>query len=174
MQSEPVSKHPKIIILMGITGAGKTTIGRLLAAELGWQFFDGDDFHPPGNIAKMFSGIPLTDADREPWLAALNNILREHSHAENGVVMACSALKASYRDRLIEGVESVIFIYLKADEDVLARRLAQRTNHFMPANLLYTQLDILEEPTGAFELDASLSPTQLVSDIIAGITSPEV
>lgn len=163
---------------MGVAGAGKTTVGCLLAAELGRPFFDADDFHSPENVAKMSTGLPLTDSDREPWLAALNQLLRNRANQDTGLVLACSALKTSYRERLAEGAKPPLFILLKADAATLARRLKQRRDHYMPVELLASQLELLDEPTDALILDATLSPGQLVQEIVKEIqrrnTKPQV
>ncbi|WP_233258650.1 gluconokinase [[Phormidium] sp. ETS-05] len=132
---------------MGVTGSGKTTVGQELAAVLHWPFFDADVFHSPANIAKMSSGIPLTDADRMPWLMAIseaiNNCLGENQNA----VFACSALKAAYRNILHLSESDVKLVYLQGDFNLLYRRLQQRQNHFMKPDMLRSQLDTLEEPT---------------------------
>lgn len=154
-----------VIILIGVTGSGKTTVGRLLAAELGWSFYDADNFHPPENIIKMQSGIALSDTDREPWLRALENLIRELS--TNRVVLACSALKAVYRNRLsiAAGRGNQQFIYLSVPASVAAERLRQREGHFMPATLVPSQFEALEEPTVALHINATLNPEEIVNEI---------
>jgi gluconokinase len=136
-----------VIILFGVAGAGKTVIGRLLAAQLGWQFYDADDFHPPANIEKMTKGIPLTDEDRWPWLERLRALTGTCLDKGEHAVLACSALKESYRQRLQRGAD-VKFVYLKGDYALIAARLKQRQGHFMNAELLRSQFDTLEEPAG--------------------------
>ena len=128
------------LIVMGVSGSGKTTIGSALAARLGWTFSDADDLHPPANIAKMAAGRALDDADRAPWLAAVAAWIGTHRPC----VVACSALKRSYRDMLRS--DGVVFVYLDAGRELLERRLSHRTGHFMPATLLGSQLDALEPP----------------------------
>lgn len=153
-----------IVILMGVTGSGKTTVGKLLADELGWEFYDADDFHPPGNIEKMKRGIPLDDADRKPWLETLNDLIRNRlEQGENGV-LACSALKASYRDYLLID-EKVRLVYLKGDHELIRERLNDRTGHYMNPKLLDSQFETLEEPEGNFRVDASRSPSEIVTSI---------
>jgi len=135
-----------IVIVAGVSGSGKTTVGALLADRLGWQFADADDFHPAANVTKMRAGIPLTDADRGPWLRAIAAWMDERiAHGEDAVV-GCSALKRSYRDLLLNGRPAARMIFLAPDREVLARRLAARHGHFFPEQLLGTQLDALEPP----------------------------
>lgn len=141
-----------IVVLMGVSGSGKTTVGRALAAELGCHFVDGDDLHPPGNLAKMASGVALTDADRWPWYARLALELKRHSLAGSDVVLACSALKQAYRDRLAQGGR-LRFVYLKGDAATIEPRLAGRAGHFMPPSLLASQFATLEEPADAIVID---------------------
>lgn len=150
-----------IAVVMGVSGAGKTTIGAALARELGWRFIDADDHHPPQNIAKMAAGIALTDADRAPWLDALNSILK----AQDRAVLACSALKERYRRRLSEGIERVQFVYLKGDFGLLEQRLAQRRHRYMPASLLRSQLEALEPPEMAIAVDVSADVPACVAAI---------
>ncbi len=148
----------KTLIIMGVSGSGKSTIGQLLATETGGTFLDGDDFHPPENVTKMSQGIPLTDADRQGWLETLATIIRE---ANTLTIIACSALKASYRD-LLQGAE---FVYLQGSPELLSKRLQQRENHYMPPALLQSQLEILEAPADALTLDISKPPSDIVAEI---------
>ena len=168
--------HPQIrvIILMGVSGSGKTTIGHKLAEVLGWQFADGDDYHSAANKAKMHSGHPLTDEDREPWLATLAGHVRDWSQSDTKTILACSALKASYRDILTQDADRVAVVYLKADFETIAGRLNHRTGHFMNKDLLRSQFDTLEEPEEisknqlpVIEVDASLPQKQLIDEIVA-------
>jgi gluconokinase len=152
------------VVLMGVSGSGKTTVGRLLAERLHWTFLDADDFHLPANVEKMRRGDPLTDADREPWLGALAAVLRESLDRTESVVLACSALKQCYRDRLRVD-ERVRFVVLKADPDVLRRRLADRPGHYFAPSLLASQLETLELPRDALIVDASASPDALAREI---------
>jgi gluconokinase len=150
-----------IIMLIGVTGSGKSTVGRLLAAQLGWQFCEGDDFHPAANLAKMTRGVPLDDEDRKPWLQAIQKVIRDAVEKRENVVIACSALKESYRSMLqVEG--EVIFVYLKADSALIQQRLKKRTGHFMNPVLIQSQFDTLEEPNQALQIDAALTPAEIV------------
>jgi gluconokinase len=153
-----------VIILMGVTASGKTTVGRLLAAALGYHFYDADDFHPQSNIDKMRRGIPLDDADRLPWLEALRHLVcacvAEHADA----VLACSALKEAYQRYLL--VDPLVrLVYLRADRDLIRRRLLQRRGHFMNPQLLESQFATLEEPKQGIWIDAQLTPEEIVSAI---------
>ena len=145
-----------ILIVMGVTGCGKTTVGTRLAEALGWPFEDADAFHPPGNIARMSRGIALTDADRAPWLAAIRARVDEALARGESVVIGCSALKAAYRRVLGEGLPGVRFIYLRGDEPLLAERLRNRLGHFMDPTLLGSQLATLEEPESALRIEIAL------------------
>ena len=152
-----------IAVLMGVSGAGKTTLGEALARRLGWRFIDADDYHPAANVAKMASGHPLDDADRWPWLDRLNALLRQEENA----VLACSALKEHYRRRLADGIQSIEWIYLKGDFDLIHSRLAARRHRYMPASLLESQFAALEPPSEAITIDVSGS----VEACIAGIAA---
>jgi gluconokinase len=154
-----------IIVVMGVAGSGKTSVGAALAGQLAWPFFDADDFHPPENIAAMSGGVPLSDAEREPWLEALRGLL-QRLHAEGRqAVLACSALRAHFRERLRAGAGDVRYVYLRADRELLARRLTTREGHFMPPALLDSQFAALEEPEGELTVDAAQPPEQLVDEI---------
>jgi gluconokinase len=141
-----------IVVLMGVCGCGKTTIGRALAQELGWTFVEGDDLHPPANVAKMASGSALTDEDRWPWYDRIVLELRRLAGQGRHVVLACSALRQAYRDRLARAGD-VRFVYLKGDAATIEPRLTGRKGHFMPASLLASQFAALEEPAGAIVID---------------------
>ncbi len=149
---------------MGTTGAGKTTIGGMLAAQLNWQFADADTFHPPANIQKMSRGVPLNDADRAPWLAAMRKAILEWIAAGKNVVLACSALKRAYRDELRPSRE-VKIVYLKGDYALFAERIRQRHSHFAGEGILAGQFADLEEPDDAITIDASKSPEEIVVEI---------
>lgn len=154
------------VVVMGVAGSGKTTIGRLLAARLGWPFYDADDYHPPANIAKMSAGQPLDDADRAGWLAALAGLIAGGlAHGERGV-LACSALKRAYRAALRVDEQRVRFVYLRGDFGAIQARLLAREGHFMPAALLRSQFEALEEPVDAINVDVSLEPGAIVTAII--------
>jgi gluconokinase len=154
-----------VVIVMGVTGAGKTTVGRALAAALGWEFHDGDELHSEAAKRKMHLGIALDDADRAPWLSALRKLIQAMlSEGRNGVI-ACSALKQSYRDELVVDPSSVKVVYLKGSKQVIAGRLRNRAGHFMNPDLLQSQIDTLEEPRDAIVVDISAAPEAIVREI---------
>ncbi len=152
-----------IVLLMGVSGAGKTTLGERLARELGCRFIDADDYHPPENVRKMASGVPLDDADRAPWLDRLNTLLRMEKHA----VLACSALKEAYRQRLAEGVDGFRTVYLHGGFDLIQGRLKARRHRYMPAALLQSQFETLEPPAAALVVDVSGTPEEALAAIRA-------
>ena len=153
-----------IIIIMGTTGAGKTTIGTMLAARPTWEFADADTFHPPANIEKMSKGIPLNDADRAPWLAAMRKAILEWIAAGKNVVLACSALKRAYREELRPNPE-VKIVYLKGNYALFAERIHHRHGHFAGEGILAGQFADLEEPEDAITVDAAKSPDEIVAEI---------
>ncbi|MGB7281698.1 MAG: gluconokinase [Candidatus Acidiferrum sp.] len=153
-----------IVIVMGTTGSGKTTIGSSLAERLVWQFADADDFHPPANVEKMKHGIPLTDADRMPWLATLRDKIIEWNATHRNVILACSALKQSYRDELRVS-PNVRFVYLKGSYELFSQRVLARKGHFAKQDLLVSQFADLEEPADAITVDARKSPEEMVGEI---------
>jgi gluconokinase len=153
-----------VIVVMGVTGSGKTTIGTLLARGLGWQFVDADEFHSLANKAKMHAGIPLTDTDRLPWLAAIHAQIAKWVAEGSNVVLACSALKKSYRQLLWNGPE-VQFVYLKGSYELIAQRLLERKGHFADEHILAGQFADLEEPTDATTVEISGTPHEIVADI---------
>jgi len=159
-----------VVLLMGVSGSGKTTIGTLLAHDLGWEFFDADDFHPAANVAKMRRGEPLSDADRDGWLdslcALIDQLLREHRPA----VLACSALRGTYRDRLRAGRTEVAVVYLHGDEALIRARMEKRQGHFMTSALLASQFATLEEPHDAqYVVDIDATPATIVERIRTGL-----
>jgi carbohydrate kinase (thermoresistant glucokinase family) len=154
-----------VVVLMGVSGAGKTAVGTRLAKALGGTFVEGDDFHPPANVAKMRSGVPLDDADRQPWLETLSREIGAWLEAGRTVVLACSALKQRYRDILKAGRPGVRFVHLKGDEDLIRQRLEHRRGHYMPASLLDSQLAALEEPADAITVSIDASPDAIVAEI---------
>jgi gluconokinase len=154
-----------VIVLMGVAGVGKTTVGELLAAELGWTFIDGDRLHPPSNVARMAAGSPLTDEDRAPWLAELHGRIRRLTEARQSAIVACSALKESYRGVLREGLEGVRFVYLHGEPRLIRERLQRRRAHFMTSDLLASQFDILEVPPEAPAFDVDQPPPRIVRAI---------
>jgi carbohydrate kinase (thermoresistant glucokinase family) len=159
---------------MGVSGCGKSTVAELLAARLGWQFAEGDDFHPPSNIEKMRRGIPLEDADRWPWLRSIAAWIDQARRDGKPGVVTCSALKRSYRDIIIGERPDVALVYLKGDKELIEKRLAARPHHYMPASLLQSQFDALEEP-GPDEnpIVVSIEPTpeEIVGAIMAALGS---
>ncbi|MCC3457495.1 gluconokinase [Microcoleus sp. PH2017_08_TRC_O_A] len=159
-----------IIMVMGVSGSGKTTVGKLLAESLNWDFSDADDFHPPGNIEKMSRGVPLEDADRLPWLLHLQGTIDRWLLENKNVVLACSGLKASYREMLFRDKQQMKIVYLKGDFELFAARLKTRENHYMKVDLLSSQFATLEEPENAIIIDASqqleLMVRQIKNDLI--------
>jgi gluconokinase len=153
-----------VVIILGVAGAGKTTVGALLARELGWRFHDADTLHPAANVDKMRRGEPLGDADRAPWLAAVRAIIENALARGEHAVVACSALKESYRAILRAGPD-VLFVYLKIDPALARERLAHRTGHFMNPILMQSQFDALEEPPSALVVDASAPPAAIIKTI---------
>jgi len=156
-----------IVVLMGVSGSGKTTIGELVARRLGWRFIEGDDYHPKENVEKMSAGIPLDDNDRWPWLDALNKRLR----SERNAVVTCSALKESYRRRLLAGLHQTRLVYLFADKALIASRVAKRKHRYMPASLLDSQFAALEPPANALCIDVSSDVESSAATIVAAVSA---
>ena len=153
-----------VVVVMGVTGAGKTTVGRLLAEELGWEFEEGDDFHSPANIEKMRRGIPLNEEDRRPWLERLRGEIAKHDAAGRNLVLTCSALRKSYRTMLTVGT-AVRFVYLKGDAERIAERIKMRRGHFADEKILPAQFADLEEPDDAVVADVAATPQEIVSQV---------
>ncbi|WP_019507816.1 gluconokinase [Pleurocapsa sp. PCC 7319] len=155
-------------IIMGVSGAGKSTIGKLLSDHTGWKFYDADDFHPQANIDKMNRGIPLTDGDRQSWLEELQHLIDHNLQENHQGILACSALKSDYRKILGQNNPNVVFIYLQGDYDCIQARIKQRQGHFMNADLLRSQFDTLEEPQNenTIVIDVSLEPDAIVEQIL--------
>jgi gluconokinase len=154
---------------MGVAGTGKTTIGSLLAARLGWTYAEADDFHPPGNVAKMTAGEPLTDADRRPWLAAIGRWIDERAVAGTPGVVSCSGLRRGYRDQLRDGRPQVRLVFLEGSRELIASRLAARHGHFMRAEMLDSQFDALEPPQPdehVIRVSIDATPEQIVEEIV--------
>jgi len=158
---------PRFYIIMGVSGCGKSKVGKALAQRLGWDFYDADDFHPVSNIEKMANGIPLTDEDRLPWLNALNALIAKSLQEKHQGVLACSALKEVYRQQLLSGNADVQVVYLKGSYDLILSRMNNRTDHYMQPAMLRSQFDALEEPTYALEVDITMPIDEIVSAIIA-------
>jgi gluconokinase len=154
-----------IVVVMGVSGAGKTTVGAALAARLGWDFLDADEFHPAANVAKMAAGTPLTDTDRWPWLDRLNAELRVHEARGASAVLACSALKESYRERLMARLREARLVHLRGEFESIRARMETRKHKYMPASLLQSQFDTLEPPADALEIDAALAVPEAVRRI---------
>jgi len=152
------------ILIMGVTGSGKTTIGKLLSAAMGWPFYDADDFHSADNVRKMASGVPLTDEDRNPWLQELRELISKHNERGENGVLACSALKEAYREVLAAGTD-VAVVYLKAHPDLIRSRLDSRSGHYMPKRLIESQFVDLEEPRESIIIDAAWPAEQAVGTI---------
>ena len=155
-----------IVVLMGVSGCGKSTVGGMLAARLGWRFYEGDDFHPPENVEKMSRGIALSDQDRVPWLGRIKREIDSCSADGSNAVWACSALRERYRELLTADVTDISFVYLKGDREIIRKRMAARHDHYMKADMLNSQLVSLEEPSAAIVADIRNSPQEIVSDII--------
>jgi gluconokinase len=162
-----------VIVLMGVAGAGKTTAGKLLAAELGWHFADADDYHSAANVERMRNGVPLTDEDRAPWLEALRALICHWLATGENAVLACSALKRAYRERLRAGPD-VQFVYLKVTPEVLRQRLSNRHRHYMTERMLASQLATLEEPEDALMIDAEGSPEKISGEIRARLALQKI
>ena len=154
-----------IVLVMGVSGSGKNTVGEPLAQRLGWKFIDGDDYHPPENVKKMAAGIALQDADRWPWLDRLNAILRQ----EKDAVVACSALKEAYRRRLLAGLFPYTIVHLRGSFELIRSRVEARKHRYMPASLLQSQFDTLEPPADAIEVDVSRNVEANISTIVEQI-----
>jgi gluconokinase len=160
------------VVVMGVSGSGKTTVAERLAGKLGWRFIEGDRLHPPANVEKMRQGIPLTDADRAPWLDRIGEELKRWAAEGQSGVMTCSALKRAYRDRIRSARPDARFVYLKGSEALIKGRVAARHHEYMPASLLHSQFEALEEPSPdepVVTVDAGGSPDAEVAAIIAAL-----
>lgn len=155
-----------IILVMGVSGSGKTLIGSRLAETLGWSFYDADDFHPAVNLEKMSRDIPLTECDRAPWLANLQRAIAQWLQEGKNVVLACSLLKASHRHQLCLDPEQIRLVYLQGPFSLIQQRLTNRQGHFMKVQMLQSQFDDLEEPSGGIRVDVAQTPTAIVAEIL--------
>ncbi len=155
-----------ILVLMGVTSSGKSTVGHLLSSATGWQFADGDDYHSPENKRKMHAGIPLTDEDRAPWLACLHDLLLDWDRQGRNGILACSALKEGYRKTISAGIRNLRFVLLEVPRDLLEQRLHARKDHFMNPDLLDSQLATLEIPADAIHVPSTNSPQETVRLIL--------
>jgi gluconokinase len=168
MDQHPANNRPMIVVVMGVSGSGKTTVAKLLAETSGWQFQEGDTLHPPANVEKMSAGVPLTDADRLPWLRKIAETIDDwRAHGQSGVV-TCSALKRSYRDIIVGDRPDVRLVYLRGSPDLIRRRMAARRGHFMPAALLDSQFSTLEEPSpdeNPIVVDIGGRPEEIAAEI---------
>jgi gluconokinase len=160
-----------IVVLMGVSGSGKTTVGRMLASEMDCAFLEGDSLHSAANVEKMSHGVPLTDDDRAPWLAAIHSRLLDAYRRRQSLVVGCSALKHSYRTVLADGVP-ITWVYLKGSPALIRSRLQHRTGHYMKADMLASQVEALEEPSDALIVDISHSPGAIVEQILAELRGP--
>lgn len=162
----------KFFLVMGVSGCGKSTLGKALADQLGWQFFDADDFHPVHNIAKMAAGIPLDDDDRRPWLADLHQLISSCLSENRGAVLACSALKERYRQVLLAGTEGVQIVFLKGSYELIWSRMLSRAGHYMKPAMLQSQFAALEEPAEALVVDVSTPLAEAVGLILGAQGNP--
>ena len=162
-----MSNQPQALILMGVSGCGKTSVGQQLSQKLGWPFYDGDDFHPPENVEKMAAGNPLNDEDRAPWLAILHDLIKTHLDEGKSMLLGCSALKQKYRDQLAEGNPEIVFVHLSGDFDLIYGRMIAREDHFMQSEMLHSQFATLEEPKDALVVDISQNLDTITEEIIS-------
>ncbi|HUG10044.1 MAG TPA: gluconokinase [Opitutaceae bacterium] len=162
-----MSKKCQLLLVAGVSGSGKSTIGSMLASQVGWEFHDGDSYHPPENVAKMRSGMPLDDADRVPWLAAMRAAIEACLRDGRGAVFVASALKEAYRSALCDGLDGIGLVFLHGDFELIRSRMTSRKDHYMPADLLQSQFDLIEWPRGALEVDVRATPEEAVRTIRA-------
>lgn len=154
-----------VLIIMGVSGCGKTTIGKMLSAKLNWKYFEGDEYHPQENIEKMKNGIPLDDSDRKPWLLKLRSIIQDSQNQKNNIVLTCSSLKESYRN-ILKVNNEVKFVYLKGSYGLIEKRMSERKDHFMKPGMLQSQFDALEEPADAIIIDIDNSSENILTQIL--------
>lgn len=173
---DPTSKksppaYLRVVVVMGVAGSGKSTVGRLLAEKLDWEFADADELHPDANRAKMTRGIALSDEDRRPWLRAVRDLIERRIADDRRLVIACSALRQAYRDAIVVEPAAMVWVYLKGERELIARRLAGRRNHFFDSALLTSQFDTLEEPRDALVEDIVRDPDTIAESIRAKLAS---
>ncbi len=168
-ENQTTTSNLRVIIILGVAGSGKTTIGRLLAQQLGWEFVDADDFHTPAAKAKMSAGEGLTDEDRKPWLNALRELIGKRLSEVRPMVLACSALRQWYRDLLTVDRSREAFVYLRGDFELIRQRLARRVGHYAGVSLLASQFQTLEEPRDAITVDIAGTPGKIVAAIRANL-----
>ncbi len=154
-----------VLIIMGVSGSGKTTVGKILSNKLGWIYFEGDEYHPKENVEKMSAGIPLNDDDRKPWLLKLRSIIEDALSHEKNIVLTCSALKKSYRE-ILKVNDDVKFVYLKGSYDLIELRMLQRKNHFMKPGMLKSQFETLEEPEDAITISIDSELNVIIESIV--------
>ena len=157
---------PRSFIVMGVSGCGKSSVGKALAGHFGWDYYDADDFHPPENVTKMASGIPLDDSDRAPWLEFLHELISSNLKMDKPCVLACSALKERYRQQLLDGNDNVQIVYLRGSYDLIWSRMKKRTDHYMKPHMLKSQFEALEEPSNAIVVDISMSVDDILQEIL--------
>ena len=155
----------KVIVIMGVTGCGKTTIGKMLSETMAWSYYDADDFHPKANVDKMARGVALNDEDRWPWLQELSDCIGKWIKQESGVVLACSALKEVYRQCLLKSRKEVSIVHLVGSKELISQRLEKRVGHYMPISLLESQFQTLEPPRDAIKADIKMPPVEIVKQI---------
>ncbi len=173
LYSHTLSSPSRILLLMGVAGSGKTTIGRMVATSLDWPYFEADDFHSAENIQKMAGGIPLNDTDREPWLAAIKAKIDECQAKGQSAIFTCSALKDKYRTRLGVGSPTIVLVYLKADFETIIARVGQRQGHYMKAEMVRSQFETIEPPKDAFTIDVKRPPDQIAQAIVHHLKAPK-
>jgi gluconokinase len=161
-----------IFIVMGVSGSGKSTVGKAVSKKFGWRFYEGDEYHPVENVEKMKNGFPLNDDDRLPWLISLRNIIEQAIEKKENIVISCSALKEAYR-KILKVNDEVRFIYLKGSYDLIRKRMEARENHFFKPDMLKSQFDTMEEPDDAVVIDISGSTQKIIDDAIAKIMESE-
>ncbi|MGO9422612.1 gluconokinase [Roseiarcus sp.] len=173
-ESSGAAQRPQALVVMGVSGSGKSTVAELLAKRLGWMMAEGDRLHPPENVEKMRQGVPLTDADRWPWLDRIGELLKAWAAEGRSGVVTCSALRRAYRERLVAARPDLRFVYLKGSEALIAARVSARHHEYMPASLLKSQFDTLEEPLPGepvIAIDAGGTPEAAVEDVVKALAS---